>query len=337
MPAFPIPFFTASLLFFLGLKAWRERETAPSVLVVIFACAVQSLIISLHYHYGVEWLRSIQPVTALIIPPLTYIAYTSTSVRSLELKRDWLHVLPPVLALISLFWWPAAIDGLIILGFAGYGLAMLWQLRSGSDHLSLTRLGDDTRPLILWRLVAVSLIASAFSDALIVIAVAFGAEWLHPWVVSIYSTGIILAIGLLSLSDVLKPPSLNDVAEAPDTETEKPGKISETPEDQAIMAQLEEIMREKEVFLDPDLTLKKLSRQLLVPEKQISVAVNRVKSENLPRYINTYRINHACGLLEKGQSITAAIYASGFNTKSNFNREFLRVKGCAPSEWLAQQ
>jgi AraC-like DNA-binding protein len=27
---------------------------------------------------------------------------------------------------------------------------------------------------------------------------------------------------------------------------------------------------------------------------------------------------------------------SGFNTKSNFNREFLRVMGASPSEWLAK-
>jgi AraC-like DNA-binding protein len=26
--------------------------------------------------------------------------------------------------------------------------------------------------------------------------------------------------------------------------------------------------------------------------------------------------------------------SSGFNTKSNFNREFLRVAGVSPSEWL---
>ena len=26
---------------------------------------------------------------------------------------------------------------------------------------------------------------------------------------------------------------------------------------------------------------------------------------------------------------------SGFNTKSNFNREFLRLKGASPTQWLA--
>jgi len=28
------------------------------------------------------------------------------------------------------------------------------------------------------------------------------------------------------------------------------------------------------------------------------------------------------------------MFASGFNTKSNFNREFLRVIGASPRDWL---
>ena len=35
--------------------------------------------------------------------------------------------------------------------------------------------------------------------------------------------------------------------------------------------------------------------------------------------------------------MTEAMLASGFNTKSNFNREFLRVKGESPSKWLETQ
>jgi AraC-like DNA-binding protein len=32
-------------------------------------------------------------------------------------------------------------------------------------------------------------------------------------------------------------------------------------------------------------------------------------------------------------SVTTAMLDSGFNTKSNFNREFLRVTGASPSKW----
>ncbi|HCW66458.1 MAG TPA: AraC family transcriptional regulator, partial [Thalassospira lucentensis] len=51
------------------------------------------------------------------------------------------------------------------------------------------------------------------------------------------------------------------------------------------------------------------------------------------RYINKLRIEHACRELETGQNVTTAMLASGFNTKSNFNREFLRITGSTPTKW----
>ncbi|MCC5964812.1 MAG: hypothetical protein JJU24_01630 [Natronohydrobacter sp.] len=45
-------------------------------------------------------------------------------------------------------------------------------------------------------------------------------------------------------------------------------------------------------------------------------------------------MRHAQALLERGESVTDAIFASGFNTRSNSNREVLRVVGTSPSEWM---
>jgi AraC-like DNA-binding protein len=38
-------------------------------------------------------------------------------------------------------------------------------------------------------------------------------------------------------------------------------------------------------------------------------------------------------MLQAGDSVTVAMLGSGFNTKSNFNREFLRITGRTPSTW----
>ncbi|WP_150525051.1 helix-turn-helix domain-containing protein [Roseibium sediminis] len=339
MPAFPIPVFTACVLLFLAAKAWKDGNTPGSVLLLVLVCALQSLIISLHYHYGQTWLLAVQPITAVTIPVLTYLAFLSTSVRPLHIKPDGLHVLVPIAAAISRFVWPDLLDALIIGVFCGYGLMMLMQLRTGTDQLPLMRLADDTRPLVLWRVVAFSLIASAFSDVLIVAAVTSGAGWLHPWIISLYSSGILLVIGLLNLSDMLKSaePRQQKVQETGPSVSSAREPLFDPAEDANILDRLEQLMKERQVYLDPDLTLRKISRQLSLPEKQISAAINRQTGENVPRYINTHRINAACELLRGGQPVTAVIYASGFNTKSNFNREFLRVKGCSPSDWLARQ
>ncbi len=70
-----------------------------------------------------------------------------------------------------------------------------------------------------------------------------------------------------------------------------------------------------------------------MPAKARSAAVNRVKGEIISRVVNGWRVGHAGTLLEGGANVTEAMLASGFSTKSNFNREFLRVKGKAPGDW----
>jgi AraC-like DNA-binding protein len=57
---------------------------------------------------------------------------------------------------------------------------------------------------------------------------------------------------------------------------------------------------------------------------------------NLSQYVNEYRIRDACTLLrDSDQSILQVALAVGFASKSNFNREFQRVTGQAPSVWRA--
>ena len=48
-----------------------------------------------------------------------------------------------------------------------------------------------------------SLIASAFSDGLIVLVQILGARYLQPWIISIYSSTTLILIGVLTLSGAL--------------------------------------------------------------------------------------------------------------------------------------
>ena len=69
--------------------------------------------------------------------------------------------------------------------------------------------------------------------------------------------------------------------------------------------------------------------------KQLSATINRATGGNVSRYVNGFRIRHACERLKAGDNVTSAMLNSGFNTKSNFNREFLRTTGYSPRVWLA--
>jgi AraC-like DNA-binding protein len=56
------------------------------------------------------------------------------------------------------------------------------------------------------------------------------------------------------------------------------------------------------------------------------------------QYVNQLRIDLACQLLLSDElSITGICYQVGFNNLSNFNRQFLQIKGMSPSRWRAWQ
>jgi AraC-like DNA-binding protein len=64
------------------------------------------------------------------------------------------------------------------------------------------------------------------------------------------------------------------------------------------------------------------------------MAINRVRRQNVSQYINGYRIEEACRLLrETDKPVTSVMFEAGFETKSNFNREFRRATGASPAEW----
>ena len=78
----------------------------------------------------------------------------------------------------------------------------------------------------------------------------------------------------------------------------------------------------------------RLARRAGLPARAVSGAVNRLTGGNVSQYVNGFRIGEACRLLaDTEMSVTQAMLQSGFQTKSNFNREFLRVTGLSPVAW----
>ena len=101
-----------------------------------------------------------------------------------------------------------------------------------------------------------------------------------------------------------------------------------------ITSMLDSKIRQDSLYLDPELTLSKLTRKLGIPAKQISIAVNQVHKKNISKLINKYRIDHAKhALITSQDTITQVFMNSGFQTKSNFNREFSTMTGMTPSEY----
>ncbi len=324
MPTLPIPLCGSLVLGFLLVALLRREGRIRLLAVLLGACAAQGAVISLAQHYDIAAFRNVQPVSAAMIPALAWISFQGTAIRGLRWQSDIWHALGPVFALFCLVIAPAWLDGAIPLLYAGYGSAILLTLRHGPDALPRLRLGTGDVPLRIWRIMGLCLIGSAFSDVLIVAAQLAGRSAWQPWIISLFSTGTLILLGALALSD-----SLTD----PDQSPPAPAVRIDDQADDALMARLDQLMTSHRLYLNPDLTLTLLARRLHVPVKQLSAAINRKTGENVSRYINAHRVRAACDSLRQGEAVTSAMLSAGFNTKSNFNREFARIMHMSPSDW----
>ncbi len=330
MPVLPVPMIIALLLFALLTNRLVRGETHVTLLALVGICATQSAIVALVQYYGVTLLRPVQPLLATVIPAVAWFAFDRASGGIMSRRKLALHAIGPILALGFLLASPALLDLLIPLLFVLYGAAMLSRLSGGEDSLPHSRLEHGAGSVLSWRVVALSLIASALGDAVISYGLMMGQAGFLAWVPSLTSSLSLLALGALSLISAIES------RHEPVTEDdETPPEFNERYK--AILSALESYVETRKPHLDPDLTLARLARKLIVPAKQLSTAINRGKGENVSRYINRLRIQEACARLATGTSVTAAMLESGFNTKSNFNREFLRVTGTSPSAWVAQE
>lgn len=326
MLTLPITLAVALILGFLALRHAVLQDRSVLFLALLAACAVQALLISLTQHYGLSQLSVIQPITAVAAPPLAWLTFQSAALRPLDPKRDVLHTLGPAFTAFCTVFAPVALDMVLPALFAGYGLAILIRLRR-DNTLPLARLEAGPLPARIWKTVGMLLILSALSDILIAVAVGLGHVGMRPLIISIFTSFTLLGIGLLSLS-----------RDAEGTLEVAPKQTEPQPDpavnDAALIARLDALMQMDRPYLDADLTLTRLARRLHVPIKQLSAAINRAKGENVSRYVNGFRIRHACQQLDDGDNVTEAMLSSGFNTKSNFNREFARVIGQSPSAYV---
>ncbi|WP_417583361.1 helix-turn-helix domain-containing protein [Pelagibacterium sp.] len=328
MLTLPIPLIVALILGFLALKHSLTGDRSGVFLALLAACALQALMISLTQHYGLGQLAVVQPVTASVVPPLAWLTFQSAALRQLALKRDAIHLLGPAFTAFCTLFAPTTLDVVLPAIFCGYGAATLFRARK-DGALPLAPLGSGPLPAQIWRTVGFLLILSALSDILIAVAIRSGnSEW-RSLIISFLTSFALLGIGILSLSRDADG-TADDGGDA--IGTENPLRPSE--EETALILRLDAFMEAERPYRDPDLTLARLAKRLHVPIKQLSAAINLSKGENVSRYVNGYRIRDACLALDRGDSVTEAMLCSGFNTKSNFNREFTRIVGQSPSAFL---
>jgi len=104
-----------------------------------------------------------------------------------------------------------------------------------------------------------------------------------------------------------------------------------------IKEDLNHLMINTEPYLETELTLTTLAKQLNISSNQLSYVINHGFGENFFSYINKYRVDKAKQLLldekSKHLSIIGIAFESGFSSKTSFNTTFKKVTQFTPSEF----
>ena len=103
---------------------------------------------------------------------------------------------------------------------------------------------------------------------------------------------------------------------------------------------LAQLMESQKPYLDANLTLVQLAERLEVPARALSRYINKTTGNNFSDYIADWRIDEfkrLCANAQDDFSITSAMHAAGFNSKSTFTGHFRKRMGMTPSQWRVRQ
>lgn len=102
---------------------------------------------------------------------------------------------------------------------------------------------------------------------------------------------------------------------------------------------VERHMEETRPYLEPDISIEGLARNLSLPERTLSRILNQHFGLNFFEFINSYRVEEAKQLLrdpaEKDRPILELMGKAGFTSKSTFNAIFKKQVGKTPSQYRA--
>lgn len=330
----PLPFVVAILLLVLFVSVARnddEGSVNRPFLALILVSATLSVLSGLKWGYGIMGVGYIAPVLAATVPPLAY-AGVARLVRESRLSaglRMGLHALPAVLIILLLATGGGAIDVALLLVFVGYAVAILLLMRRGTDALDLAPFESAVPAYRAILFAALALLLSAVVDSFIF----FDLFWMQGrYSLAVITVGNLVALIVLSIAAAAASGSRTPI------ETIETAPNPEVAEDKETLAAVHALMVGKRVYLDVNLNLDRLARKVGIPTRQISAAINRKTGQNVSQYVNGYRIVEACRLLEETRKpITEIMFDVGFQTKSNFNREFRRITDSTPRQWRERQ
>jgi AraC-like DNA-binding protein len=339
MPSVPLPIVIAFLLAILMVRVARysdESWTRSALLAFVGVCALLAALVGLRWGYRVPFARFAQPIVASLLPPIAWLGFGGLrGSQNLTGRWAWLHAAPVFIVAVLAMVWRPLLDLALIGLFIGYGIALLRVALRDADSMGAVRIGDEAAASRATFMVALLMLAWGLIELIVAADFSFE-QGRHADIIVAIENVIMLAVAgyAAAVAETSRPAPERERNFAQEPEPATSRQSPETSSDTAILAAIESAMHDRALYRDPNLTLDRLARRTGIPSRQISAAVNRVHSRNLSQVVNEYRVAEAAQLLrDTDRSITEIMLTSGFQTKSNFNREFRRVMGMSPTDY----
>jgi len=103
------------------------------------------------------------------------------------------------------------------------------------------------------------------------------------------------------------------------------------------MSRVSDMMESDQLYLDPELSLKSLSRKIQMTPAQLSEVINSGFGINFNDFVNKYRVEEVKKRITSDQyahlSLLSIALDCGFNSKATFNRVFKKLTNLSPSAY----
>jgi AraC-like DNA-binding protein len=343
-----------SLFFFVNKKGFILENKILAILLLIFDLQIfySFATSTFAFQYFLEWHKPLFLIRQIsfLTGPLIYL-YVNSFLKRKDIfnVRFSIHLLPFIGALIFLLIFYRSVDHFIIWESIIDLNTTILILAHNLVYILLSLLSMESTS-ISFKGFYKSILISSNNRWLQILLVGFIVIWVvnlnsfaifmilqRPgwcaYTASIYALTAFLFINTIMFFLLLKPDVYYIIAKY------KSNKLEEAVK-REYLQRLNSHMETHKPFLNPDITLESLAKEITVNPRILSQIINDTFKKNFKSFILEYRIKESMKILADSKhgdlTILEVLYQVGFNSKSAFNNQFKLFTNLTPIEYRSK-